>query len=89
MQLTSRFVAAHAVSNYNIGGDRRVENNIMTHGVNDNRHSVVSKFDDSENNDNDDEETVYVIEYNEEDREKGRNTDGKDKCYFCMHMIEI
>lgn len=57
-----------------------MENNKVTNGVNDNRHS---KFDDDGDDDNvDDEETVYVIEYNEENGgenvEKGRNTDGKD-----------
>ncbi|XP_014479254.1 PREDICTED: uncharacterized protein LOC106746767 isoform X2 [Dinoponera quadriceps] len=72
---------AHTVSTYSIGADRGTDNNKMTHGVNDNRHSVVSKFDDDDDND-DDDETVYVIEYNEENRgeknvEKGKNTDVK------------
>lgn len=76
----SRFVAAEAVSSYSFNPERRMESNKITRGVNDNRHSV-----DDDDNDGD-EETVYVIAYNEEEPDrsmkKGRNTDGKDSCRF-------
>lgn len=63
------YVAAHAVSSYNIGAERRMESNKATHSVNDNRHSDDSKSDD------DNEETVYVITFGgkEENGEKERD----------------
>lgn len=65
------YVAAHAVSSYNIGAERRMESNKATHSVNDNRHSDDSKSDD------DNEETVYVITFGgkEENGEKERDTE--------------
>lgn len=64
-------VAAHAVSSYSIGAERRMESNKATHSVNDNRHSVDPKSND------DDEETVYVIAIGEKDEkvEKDRDTE--------------
>lgn len=60
------------MSSYSIGAERRMESNKATHSVNDNRHSGDSKSDD------DDEETVYVIEFgrkDEKDAEKERDTE--------------
>lgn len=69
-------VTAHAVSSYNIGAERRMENNKATHSVNDNRHSVDSKS----NEDN--EETIYVIlEGKHEKAEKDRDTEEIGKRY--------
>lgn len=65
--------AAHAVSSYSIGAERRMESNKATHSVNDNRHSV-----DSKSNDDDEEKELYaVIAYEEKDEkvEKDRDTE--------------
>lgn len=66
-------IAAHAVSSYGIGAERRMESNKATHGTNDNRHSV-----DSKSNDDDDVNggTVYVIAFEgKENGEKERDTE--------------
>jgi len=71
-------VAAHAVSSYSIGAERRMESNKATHSVNDNRHSVDSKSND------DNEETVYVLgvfEGKDEKVEKDRDTEEIGKKY--------
>ncbi|XP_011865815.1 PREDICTED: uncharacterized protein LOC105560912 isoform X1 [Vollenhovia emeryi] len=67
-------IPAHAVSSYSIGAERRMESNKASHGANDNRHSVDSKSNDSDNDV--DGGTLYVIfEGKEESAEKERDTD--------------
>lgn len=76
-------VAAHAVSSYSIGAERRMESNKATHSVNDNSHSVDSKS----NEDN--EPTVYVIaiEGKDEKAEKDRDTEEIGKKYESFLLV--
>lgn len=78
-------VAAHAVSSYSIGAERRMESNKATHSVNDNRHSVDSKSND------DNEETVYVFAGvfggKDEKVEKDRDTEEIGKKYESFLLI--
>lgn len=69
-------IAVHGVSSYDVTGvQRRLESNEVIHKANSNRQHP----DDSTSDDREDEQTVYVIEFESESIEKEENPQSKGK----------
>lgn len=75
---TCYLIAVHGAPSYDVAGQvqPRLESNEVIHKVNNNHHQHPA---DSTNDDRDDEQTVYVIEFESESNEKEETMQNKGK----------